>query len=158
MSLEIIPIPIQREIEKGDNLVSILLSTKQKIEDGDIIVFSQKIISKQEGRLVNLDNVIPSILAQGLGSEYEKEPNLVEVILSETKRIVRMENEILIVETKNDIVCANAGVDESNVSENFVTLLPLDPDGTAAKLQNSLQEKNKEKSFNYYFRYFWQAV
>jgi len=141
MSLEIIPVQIKREIERGDKLVDLLLSSKFKIQDGDIVVISQKIISKQEGRVVNLSSVIPSILSVGIGSEYDKDPKLVEVILSESKRILRMENGILIVETNNGFVCANAGVDESNVPDGYAILLPKDPDISATKIHKEILEK-----------------
>ena len=140
MALEVIPIHLNREVGVGDKLVDLL--SKTKFEDGDILVVSQKIISKQEGRIVNLDTVIPSLLAQGIGSEYDKDPKLLEVILSETKRIVRMENGIIIVETKNGFICANAGVDESNVPNRFATLLPTDPDKSAQKLREELSKKS----------------
>lgn len=140
MTLEVIPIHLRREIGVGDKLGDLL--SKTKFEDGDILVVSQKIISKQEGRIVNLDTVIPSLLAQGISSEYNKDPKLLEVILSETKRIVRMENGIIIVETKNGLICANAGVDESNVPNRFATLLPIDPNKSAKKLREELFKKN----------------
>ncbi len=142
MSLEIIPVQIKREIERGDKLVDLLLSSKFKIQDGDIVVISQKIISKQEGRIVNLSSVIPSILSVGIGSEYDKDPKLVEVILSESKRILRMENGILIVETNNGFVCANAGVDESNVPDGYAILLPKDPDLSATKIHKEILDKS----------------
>jgi len=140
MTIEIIPIHLKREIEIGEKLVDLLLKTK--FQDGDILVVTQKIISKQEGRIVDLSAVIPSILAQGIGSEYKKDPQLLEVILSESKRIVRMENGIIIVETKNGFICANAGVDESNVPNGFVTLLPLDPDKSAQNLREEILKKS----------------
>ncbi len=140
MTIEVIPIHLNREIEIGEKLGNLL--SKTKFEDGDILVISQKIISKQEGRIVNLSTVIPSLLAQGIGSEYNKDPKLLEVILSESKRIVRMENEIIIVETKNGFICANAGVDESNVPNGFATLLPLDPDKSAQKLREEISQKS----------------
>jgi len=145
MTIEVIPLPINREIDIDDNLVSLVASSKQKLQDGDILVLSQKIISKQEGRIINLSTVIPSILALGIGSEYDKDPKLVEVILSESKRIVRMENGIIIVETNNGFICANAGVDESNVVEGYVTLLPLDPDKSARIIQNEIFKKTGKK-------------
>ena len=82
---------------KGDDLRKLILSSysKSKFKDDDILLISQKIISKQEGRIVELSSVIPSILALGIAAEYNKDPKLVEVILSESNRIVRMENEIL---------------------------------------------------------------
>jgi len=145
MTIEVIPLPINREIDIEDNLVSLIASSKQKLQDGDILVLSQKIISKQEGRIVNLSTVIPSILALGIGSEYDKDPKLVEVILSESKRIVRMDNGIIIVETNNGFICANAGVDESNVGEGYATLLPLDPDKSARIIQNEIFKKTGKK-------------
>ena len=141
MSLEIIPVKLQKEIQEGNNLMGFILSSKEKLQDGDIIVVAQKIISKQEGRIVNLLGIIPSILAVGIGKEYKKDPKLVEAILSESKRIIRMENGILIVETNNGIICANAGVDESNVEKDHVTLLPIDSDKSAKDLQQKLEEK-----------------
>ena len=144
MTLEIIPVNFKKEIQPGDKLVD-LISSKIKLQDGDILVISQKIISKQEGRIVNLSLVIPSILAVGLASEYQKNPQVVETILSETKRIVRMENGILISETKHGFICANAGVDESNVEEGYATLLPEDPDKSAKNLQEQIQNKTGKK-------------
>jgi coenzyme F420-0:L-glutamate ligase/coenzyme F420-1:gamma-L-glutamate ligase len=144
LTLEIIPVSLKKEIEPGEKLAD-LISSKAKLEDGDIIIVSQKIVSKQEGRIVNLSLVIPSILAAGLASEYQKSPQIVETILSETKRIVRMENGILISETKHGFVCANAGVDESNVAEGYATLLPEDPDKSAKNLQEQIQKKSGKK-------------
>jgi len=144
LTLEIIPVNFKKEIQPGDKLAD-LISSKIKLQDGDILVISQKIISKQEGRIVNLSLVIPSILAVGLASEYQKNPQVVETILSETKRIVRMENGILISETKHGFICANAGVDESNVEEGYATLLPEDPDKSAKNLQEQIQNKTGKK-------------
>ena len=141
MSLEIIPINIGREIDGEDNIPELIKKSKTSIADGDVLVISQKAISKQEGRLVQLSNVIPSLLAVGISSEYEKDPKLVELILSESKRIVRMENGIIIVETHSGLVCANAGVDESNVSDGFAALLPINPDKSALQIKNEIQNK-----------------
>lgn len=146
MTLEIIPIHIKKEISRDDNLYDIILSScGKKLIDGDILVISQKIISKHEGRQVNLADVIPSNLALGIASEYNKDPKLVEAILSESKRIVRMENEIIIVETNHGFICANAGVDESNNELGFATLLPIDSDKSAESIQKKIQDKTKKK-------------
>ena len=145
MVLEIFPIKISKEIEQGDNIAGLILASKFEIKDNDIVVIAQKVISKQEGRVVNLLAVIPSLLAVGLASEYGKDPRLVEAILSESKRIVRMENGIIIVETHHGFVCANAGVDESNVQEGYATLLPSDPAKSAELIQNQIQEKTGKK-------------
>ena len=145
MTLKIIPIYIQNEIIEKDKLVDYVLKSKEKIQEGDILVFSQKVVSKQEGRVISLSSVIPSQLALGISSEYEKDPKLVEIILSESKRIIRMENGIIIVETKTGLICANAGVDESNLHEGYATLLPENPDQSANRLQKEILEKTGKK-------------
>ena len=123
-----------------------LISSNQcGIEDDDILIISQKIVSKQEGRVINLDTVIPSELSIGIASAYEKDPKLVEVILSESKRIVRMEHGVIIVKTKHGFTCANAGIDQSNVDGNFVTLLPIDPDSSAKLIHQEIKKKTGKK-------------
>jgi len=145
MTIEVIPLQTNKQIQIGDNLTNLVTSSKEKFQDGDILVLSQKVVSKQEGRIVNLATVIPSALAVGIGTEYDKDPKLIEVILSESKRIVRMENGIIIVETKNGFICANAGVDESNVDEGYATLLPSDSDKSAKNLQKEILKKTGKK-------------
>ena len=140
MVLEIIPIKIQREIGIDANFVDLILESSE-INDGDILVFSQKIISKNEGRMLSLSSVNPSLLANGIASSYGKDPRLVELVLSESERIVRMENGIIIVETKHGFVCANAGIDESNVEDGYATLLPKDPDKSASLLKERIEQK-----------------
>ena len=138
MSINIIPLTFKEDIQPGDDIPGIILASGPSIGDGDIIVISQKIISKQEGRVINLHSVIPSELSVGIASAYEKDPRLVEVILSESNRIVRMGHGVIIVETNHGFICANAGIDESNVEKGFVTLLPLDPDKSAKKIRDSI--------------------
>jgi len=140
MSLQIIPIKTQKEIGLDVNLVDLILESTE-INDGDILVFSQKIVSKNEGRVLSLSSVNPSLLANGIASSYGKDPRLVELILSESKRIVRMENGIIIVETKHGFVCANAGIDESNVQDGYATLLPDAPDKSANLLKDRIKQK-----------------
>ena len=141
--LEIVPIKINKEITRGDDLTKLILSSysKSKFKDDDILIISQKIISKQEGRTVDLSLVIPSNLALGIAAEYKKDPKLVEVILSESNRIVRMENEVIITETKNGFICANSGVDESNTEDGYVTMLPLDSDKSAQNIKQEILKK-----------------
>ena len=139
MALEIIPIKIQKEIGINVNFVDLILESSE-INDGDILVFSQKIVSKIEGRVLSLSSVNPSLLANGISSSYGKDPRLVELILSESKRIVRMENGIIIVETKHGFVCANAGIDESNVQVGYAALLPEDPDKSANQLKVRIKQ------------------
>ena len=140
MVLEIIPIKIQKEIGIDANLVDFILESSE-INDGDVLVFSQKIVSKNEGRMLSLSSVNPSLLANGIASSYGKDPRLVELVLSESERIVRMENGIIIVETKHGFVCANAGIDESNVEDGYATLLPKDPDKSASLLKERIEQK-----------------
>jgi coenzyme F420-0:L-glutamate ligase/coenzyme F420-1:gamma-L-glutamate ligase len=145
MSLQIIPVPIKKDIQKGDNLAHLFVSNFKDIQDGDIVVIAQKVISKQEGRLVELANVIPSILSVGLAAEYNKDPKLVEVILSEARRIVRLESGIIITETRHGFVCANSGVDESNLPPGFASMLPENPDRSASEFAQKIHEKSKKK-------------
>jgi len=140
MVLEIIPIKIQREIGIDANFVDLILESSE-INDGDILVFSQKIVSKNEGRMLSLSSVNPSLLANGIAGSYGKDPRLIELILSESERIVRMENGIIIVKTKHGFVCANAGIDESNVQDGYATLLPKDPDKSARLLKERIEQK-----------------
>ena len=138
--MQIIPIPFEKEITVDDDVSELILSSGNVL-DGDIIVIAQKIISKQEGRIVELSSVSPSLLSQGISSQYGKDPNIVELILSESKRIVRMKNGVIIVETHNGFICANAGIDESNVVDGFATLLPLNSDTSAQIIRANIFKK-----------------
>lgn len=140
MSLEIIPVPIPNDIKPNDSISDIIIDSFH-IEENDIVVIAQKIISKSEGRLVKLDSVKISLLAEGLASAYQKDPRLMEVILNESKRIIRLENGIIIVETNHGIICANAGVDESNVPLGYATLLPVNPDKSANDIRNQIKTR-----------------
>ena len=141
--MEIIPIHIEKEIEPSDDLSGLILNSHD-IKDGDIIVVAQKIISKQEGRMIDLSTVTPSLLSEGIGSQYQKDPRIIELILSETKRIIRMKNGIIIVETNNGFICANAGIDESNVKEGYATLLPINSDISAQTIRNNILKKTNK--------------
>ena len=135
--MKINPIHIDKEIISGDDLAEIILNSAD-VCDGDILVIAQKIISKQEGRLVELSSVNPSLLSEGISSQYKKDPRVVELVLSESKRIVRMKNGLIITETKNGFICANSGIDESNVDNGFATLLPLNSDESAERLRKEI--------------------
>ena len=138
--MQIIPVHIEKEIVPSDDLSSMILDS-EKLDDGDIVVIAQKIISKQEGRLVRLTDVTPSLLSQGISSQYQKDSRIVELILSESRRIVRMHGGILVVETNSGFVCANAGIDESNVEEGYATLLPVNSDISAKRIRNEIFEQ-----------------
>ena len=138
--MQIIPVHIEKEIVPSDDLSAMILDSEE-ITDGDVVVIAQKIISKQEGRLVRLTDVTPSLLSQGISSQYQKDPRIVELILSESRRIVRMHGGIIIVETNNGFVCANAGIDESNVEEGYATLLPVNSDMSAQRIRDEIFEQ-----------------
>ena len=132
------------EVGLGDVLPTLLLHACQRaalsLRDGDVLVVAQKIVSKAEGRLVDLRTVAPSDEAERLAAIVGKDPRLVEVVLTESRSVVRAVPGVLIVETRHGFVCANAGVDHSNVSsdEHLVALLPLDSDRSAAEIRGEL--------------------
>jgi len=140
MCLQILPVPIEKEITSDDNLSKIIINSTD-IDDGDILVIAQKVISKQEGRIVELSSVKPSLLSEGISSQYNKDPRIIELILSESKRIVRMKSGLIIVETNHGFICANAGIDESNVADGFATLLPLNSDKSAKLIRNKILDE-----------------
>jgi len=114
-------------------------------QDRDIVVIAQKIVSKSEGRLARLSAIEPSAHASQLAAKEGRDPRLVEIILRESRRIVR-EHLVLIVETHHGFVCANAGVDHSNVpGEDVVTLLPTDPDGSARVIAATFRKLSKKR-------------
>ena len=136
-------------VHSGDDLVALILHSLQhtsiKLEDGDILVIAQKIVSKSEGRYVRLADVKPSKRAFQLAAETEKDPRLMELILSESREIVRYRSSVIVAENRQGVVLANAGIDHSNVEEDGgkeqVLLLPLDPDASAANIRKQLQRK-----------------
>jgi coenzyme F420-0:L-glutamate ligase/coenzyme F420-1:gamma-L-glutamate ligase len=130
------------EVQPGDDIATAIASAPGcravPLHDGDIVVVAQKIVSKAEGALVRLADVEPSSRAAAWAAEHGKDPALVEVVLREAKRIVRMERGVIIAETRHGFVCANAGVDASNVAPGFVTVLPADPDQSAERIRTGL--------------------
>ena len=138
--MQILPVHIEKEITPDDNLSKIIINSAD-IDDGDILVIAQKVISKQEGRIVDLSSVKTSLLSEGISSQYNKDPRIVELILSESKRIVRMKSGLIIVETNHGFICANAGIDESNVADGFATLLPLNSDKSAELIRNKILDE-----------------
>ena len=140
MYLQILPVHIEKEITPDDNLSKIIINSTD-IDDGDILVIAQKVISKHEGRIVELSSVKPSLLSEGISSQYNKDPRIIELILSESKRIVRMKSGLIIVETNHGFICANAGIDESNVADGFATLLPLNSDKSAELIRNKILDE-----------------
>jgi len=142
--IQIIPVIGLPIIKRGDDLGVLICEAAAKqgtpIEDGDIIVVTHVIVSRAEGNVINLDEVIPSEFAKNIAEETGKDPALVEVVLRESKSIVRMDGRHIICETKHGFICANAGVDRSNVpGERNVATLPKDPDMSAQKIRQSIK-------------------
>jgi coenzyme F420-0:L-glutamate ligase/coenzyme F420-1:gamma-L-glutamate ligase len=137
------------EVRKGDSIGSLICDacSRQDVSllDDDVLVVAQKIVSKAEGRVIALDDVQPSARAVELASQLDKEPALVEVILRESRGIIRMGGRALIVETHHGFICANAGVDQSNVGRKQVALLPKDPDGSAREIRKEIQRRTEKQ-------------
>ncbi len=143
MSIVVSAIDHVPEIEPGAALGRLLLAAAEqsgiRFEAKDIVAVTQKIISKAEGRIVRLSDVVPSSQADAIARQSGKDPRLVEVVLQETRRIVRIRGDVMICETHHGFICANAGVDRSNVNGgDAVTLLPRDPDRSARQLARQL--------------------
>ncbi len=142
-------IPGLPEIRKGEDLAKVIVSAARKaglyFEEGDILVVAQKIVSKAEGSVVSLATVKPSEKAQAVATQLKKDPRAIEVALRESRRILRSER-VLITETHHGFVCANAGVDHSNVpGDDMVTLLPRDPDRSAEKLAAEMRKNTGKR-------------
>jgi coenzyme F420-0:L-glutamate ligase / coenzyme F420-1:gamma-L-glutamate ligase len=147
--VEIFPICGLPEFQAGDDLpehiAKAMRVAHQQFVDGDVLVIAQKIVSKAEGCTVQLASVQPSSQAVQLAAKLKKDSRLVEVILRESRRIVRSEP-VLIVETHHGFVCANAGVDHSNVlGDEVVTVLPRDPDGSARRIAEALRKRTGKR-------------
>jgi len=126
------------EVEEGAPLGE-LIAERAEPRAGDVIVIAQKVVSKAEGRLRRLSSVIPSAEARKLAAVMGKEPALVELVLEESSEVLRAEGGVLIVETHHGFVCANAGIDSSNVAEDdTVCLLPEDPDASARRIRQEI--------------------
>ena len=140
--LEIRPIPGIAEVREGDEVGALIAEAAEGLEDGDVLVVSQKIVSKAEGRVRRLARVEPGPRALELARRLDKDPRLVELILAESRRVVRAEPGVLIVETTTGLVCANAGIDASNVpGDETVALLPADPDASARRIRGEVRQR-----------------
>lgn len=134
------------EIHAGDDLASLLVVAARghatPLTNGDVLVVTQKVVSKAEGRLLDLRKITPSALAADFAKAWGKDARVVEVALSEARRVVRMDNGVLITETKHGFICANSGVDASNVGSaggDYVVLLPERPDESARRIRDGIR-------------------
>ncbi|HWP23184.1 MAG TPA: coenzyme F420-0:L-glutamate ligase [Candidatus Binatia bacterium] len=143
--LELIGLEKIGEVNVGDSIGELICDAcaeeKMALANDDVLVVAQKIVSKAEGRVVALDDVKPSERAIELAKQLDKDPALVEIILGESRRIVRLGRRALIVETHHGFVCANAGVDQSNVGLQRVALLPKDPDRSAREIRSVIYRR-----------------
>ncbi len=134
------------EVQPGDDLVAMIGDAIDRAEtgltDGDVLVITQKVVSKAEDRMVNLNTIEPSALAITFAEQYGKDARQVEAVLRESNRIVRMERGVMITETKHGFICANSGIDASNVpGDGVICLLPVDSDASARRIRAGLSER-----------------
>lgn len=143
--IQITSIRISDDIKLYSDLSAAILEaiadSQIKIQNGDILVVTHKIVSKAEGRVVDLASIKPSTKAISMAKEHDKDPRVMELILKESSQILRAKNGIIISETKHGFVCANAGVDQSNVEGDTAVLLPVAPDESARRLQYAVKKK-----------------
>ncbi len=141
--VQILPLLGTPEAKQGDDVAALVLASVaesgMRLRDGDILVVTQKVVSKAEGLLIDLKTIEPSDIALRYAAQWGRDPRQVEVVLRESMRIVRMDRGLIISQTRHGFVCANAGVDASNVpGEDIVCLLPRDPDASATRLRDDL--------------------
>jgi coenzyme F420-0:L-glutamate ligase/coenzyme F420-1:gamma-L-glutamate ligase len=142
LSVEILPLQVAGEIEEGADLASLVLDAAPPLLDGDVVVLTHKAVSKSEGRIVDLTGVEPSPRALELARDGG-DPRHLEVVLRESRRIVRRRGSLLICETHHGFICASAGVDRSNTpGADLVVLLPVDPDASAARVREALRARS----------------
>jgi len=147
IELRLIALPDFPKVESGDDVAALTASALAGgglvLRTDDVLVFAQKVISKAEGRRIDLATVVPSAAALELAHTVQKDPRLVELVLSESRRVVRCARDVLIVEHRLGLIMANAGIDQSNVADpaggEFALLLPEDPDASAARLRDRLR-------------------
>lgn len=140
--IQIIPVRISTDVRPHDELDLIILEAAgQEIQNGDVLVVAHKIVSKAEGRIVSLADVKPSPKAVKMAKEHGKDPRIMELILKESVQILRAKDGIIVSETRRGLVCANAGVDQSNVEGDSAVLLPVDPDMSASMLKDAVKKK-----------------
>src|SRR5919197_2842751 len=146
-NIEIIPVHLDANVKPDDKLDILILEslqkTKQTLHNDDILVIAHKIVSKSENRMVDLEEIKPSSRSAVIAKEHDKDPRIVELILNESNELLRISRGIIIVETKQGLICANAGIDQSNIEDgsNRASLLPVDSDKSATKIKESLKKK-----------------
>lgn len=145
MSIQIIPLKVDREISTGDKLEQVIQdaldSNSESVKGGDVLVVAQKIVSKCESQVIRLADVKVSARAKKMAKQHSKDPAMLELVLRESSSVVAARRGIIITQTHHGYVCANSGVDQSNVHKGYAVLLPRDPDKSASKLCASLKAR-----------------
>lgn len=146
--VRLIPIPFADEIRPGDSLVNSLFAALRKarinLQSGDILIIKHKIVSKAEGQLIDLSTISPSAESVAWADQYKLDPRVIELALRESRSVIRLRNGVLITETKHGFLCANSGVDVSNVNGGaHALLLPEDPDKSAVQIHSAIKKKTK---------------
>ncbi len=135
-------------VNEGDNLQELILKSTNlqgiTLNDGDILVVAETLISKAEGNFIDLESIVPSTKAMELAEKTGKDPKLVEAIIQESNEIIRVGPDFIVSETKHSFICANAGIDESNVDEGKATPIPINPDKSALQLRNNLENSTQK--------------
>ncbi len=149
MTLELFGLKEIPLVKKGDNIAKIieddLNEENIQLENGDIILIAETLISKAEGNIIKMDDVEPSEETIAIAEKCKKDPKLVEVILQESNEIVEIGPNFIVTETKHGFVCANSGIDESNVEDGLATPMPKDPDKSAKEIREYLEELSKKE-------------
>lgn len=138
--IQVIPVHVDQDITCHDDL-SCILAESAELQNNDIVVVAQKAVSKAEGQLVRLSDVSPSALARGIAGEYDKDARIIDLVLSEARYIVRMKDGIIITQRHDGHVCANSGVDISNVPQNHALLLPKNSDQSAWHIRYTIKQR-----------------
>lgn len=149
MTIELIGLEYIPLVKKGDDISSLILDSLKKqdlkLEDGDIILIAETIVSKAEGNMVDLKSIVPSEYAISLADKTNKDAKLVELILQESNEVINLGPNFIITETKHGFVCANAGIDESNIENSLAKPLPENPDRTAKIIREKLEDFSGKK-------------
>lgn len=147
--VEVFPIEGMPEVKEGSDIAELLLTaldrSRLRLRDRDIVVVKQKIVSKAEGQVVRLADIVPGAPAKNLAKAEAKDSKLMELVLRESVRVVRRGHGVVITETKHGFVCANSGVDQSNVGKGFASLLPKDSDKSARRLRKKLEARTGKR-------------
>lgn len=146
--MNVIPIHLEEDIQAKSNLADLILSSisnaNYRLKKYDVLVVAHKIVSKAEGRIIALATVKPSMRAIRIAKKHRKDPRIVELILRESRRIVKMKRGIIITETRHGFVCANAGIDRSNIRGDSVVLLPKNPDRSADLIRRAIRKHTRK--------------